>query len=549
MNSRSINHFFISNKYKLPFRFFFCTFLCFIVCAFIVISSYAQILQPRRYERKQKGSDDYFTIIPLKDEGLCLLRHKDKFNGGKRVWEFLLLDTALQEVKTVEFEEENRNNLVGYEYVPGYLYFLYRAGETSRNNLQLIEFKTNGELSGRFEINPELDFKLTHFIKAGSKMILGGYVSKEPVILIYEMATNLIKVVPGFFQKDNELVDLRANQNKTFNTILIDRSNRQEKKFIFRTFDENGELLLEDVVPIEEKKSLQTSISSTLERDEILVAGSWGDRQAKQSVGFYSLPIDPFHEQKINYFTFGELTHYLDYMKPARARRIRESSEKDISEGRNPDFYNYIMPYKVEENKEGFLMLAEVYTPVSTSNQFIGPYGSPYGYGMPYGNPYIYNPYYGNYFVNRMYNPYSYGNNVRNSDQIKTTQSVLIAFDPNGKLLWDQSMKMENIESASLGQVSDFNYSKGEIVFIYKSKDAELKIKVIDPVGGDVQEVTEKIKLTDPNDQFRSEKEQEGGLRKWYDNTFYIWGYQTIRNLSMEDRVRDVFYINKVVVR
>jgi hypothetical protein len=510
----------------------------------------AQLDQPHRYERVQKGSDDYFTIISLQDEGLCLLRHKDKYNKGKRVWEFVLVDTALVEKKSVTFEVDTRNNLLGYEYVPGVIFFLYRTGETTKNTLELIEFNTQGDELGRYEIKPELDFKITHFIKVGAKMVFGGYVNKDPVILIYEMATNLIKVVPGFFQKENELVDLRANQNKTFNVILIDRSAKAEKKLNFRTFDENGELLLEDVVPIEDKKSLQTSITSTLEREELFAMGTWGDRQGKQSAGFFTIKVDPFSDQKINYFDFASLTHFLDFIKPKRADRIRENSAADIEAGRNPDYANYVMPFKIVEHPTGFLMLAEVYNPVSTSNQYNSFNSNAYS-NMGYGNPYLYNPYYpGYYFPSRMYRPYTYGNNIKNADEIKTTQSVLLAFDATGNLLWDQGMKIDNISRTSLEQVSDFYYDKNKISLVCKNKEAELQVRFIRTDNSESQELKTKIVLSDPLDEFRSEKENEGGIRQWYKNSFYVWGYQTIRNLNnKEDRIRDVFYINKVVVR
>ncbi|HEY8936757.1 MAG TPA: hypothetical protein VIM65_16120 [Cyclobacteriaceae bacterium] len=525
-------------------------YLAILFCiVFTTIESDGQVIQTNRFERKQKGSDDYYTIISLKDEGLCLLRHKDKYNGNKRVWEFVLLDTALAEKKTVEFEIENRNNLVGYEYVSGFIYFLFRAGDTNKNMLFLVEFNVDGVEISRHEIKPELDFRLTHFIKVGSKMVLGGYVSKDPVILLYEMNTNLIKVVPGFFQKENELVDLRGNVNNTFNTVLIDRSTKAEKKLIFRTFDEEGEMLLEDVVPIDDRKSLQTSITSSLEREELMVLGSWGDRQSKQSVGFFSLMVDPFGDQKINYFDFASLNHYLDFMKPTRARRIQEASERDIKAGRNPDFANYVMPYKVEEHKEGFFMLAEVYEQSGATNQFNNPYTNPYGMGYGGFYPYYYNPYYPGFYPSRMYNPYGYGGNVRNAEQIKTTQSVLLAFDSKGKLLWDQGMKVDETTRQSITQISDFVYWKGEIVFVYKNKDADIKVKIIEPLGDSSEDISEKVRMRNPADEFRSEREQEGGVRSWYKNSFYVWGYQTIRNINdREDRVRDVFYINKVVV-
>jgi hypothetical protein len=82
---------------------------------------------------------------------------------------------------------------------------------------------------------------------------------------------------------------------------------------------------------------------------------------------------------------------------------------------------------------------------------------------------------------------------------------------------------------------------------LYK-KESELKIKSVVLPEDSVAEATEKIKTNDPVDDIRSEKDYEGGVKQWYNNTFYVWGYQTIRNVTKEDRVRDVFYINKVVV-
>src|SRR5688500_13951489 len=83
-------------------------------CFFVMgcIFAYAQPRQTHRFETKQKDSDEYYSIIPLKEEGLALLREKNKYNGGKRLWELTLLDTALQERKTFDIEVEHRYLLI-----------------------------------------------------------------------------------------------------------------------------------------------------------------------------------------------------------------------------------------------------------------------------------------------------------------------------------------------------------------------------------------------------------------------------------------------------
>lgn len=506
-----------------------------------------QIQQTERFEIVQKNSDEYFTIISLKDEGLALLREKNEYNGNKKNWEIIILDTDLVEKRKFDIEINQRHVLLGYEIDKKRLYLLYRTGETTKNSLELIEINTAaGSEAGRFQIKPELDFKVTHFSKAGSSFIMGGYVTNEPAVLLYDAAFNSIKVLPGFFQKDNELVDLRVNQNKTFNSVLIDRSLRSERKLVFKTFDETGNLLLEDVLPIEDDKSLQTSLSSTLEREELVLLGTWGEKQSKQSQGFFSLTVDPFKEQKIKYFHFGMMDHFLDHLNPKRAERIKETTQDAILAGRKPSFTSYVMPFKIAETPDGYLLLAEVYTPSSTMNPYYNnPYGNPY-----YANPYnYYNPFWPGYYPGmRMYRPYPYGSQTRNADNVKLDQTVVVAFDAEGNMLWNQSITLDDLKRSSLEQVSDFYKDDKNLIFLYK-KESELKIKTITMDEGVAKEITEKIKLKDPIEEIRSEKEHEDGVRHWFKNAFYLWGYHTVRNVQNKDnRVRDVFYINKIEV-
>lgn len=512
-----------------------------------VVTAQAQVEQTERYEIIQKNSDEYFTIISLEEDGLALIRERDKYKGNKQLWEIILLDGDLAEKTRLELEINQRYRLLGYEIARNELYLLFRTGETTRNSLELVRVDTqNGEESGRYEINPELDFKITHFNKVGPNIIFGGYVTDEPAILLFDPAENSLKVIPGFFQKDNELVEVRVNENETFNSVLVDRSQRSERKLVYKTFDATGNLLLEDVVPIDEDIALQNSLSSTLKREELVLLGTWGEKQGKQSLGFFSLPVDPFSQQKINYFHFGMMDHFLDYLNPKKADRIKESTRESIADGRKPSFTSYVMPFRIEETSEGFIMLAEVYNPSSTANPYYNsPYGRPY-YSNPY---YYYNPFWPGYFPGmRMYRPYAYGDNMRNADNIKLYETVAVAFDPQGNMMWDQSIMLDDIKRPALEQVGDFYTDTDNLHFIYK-KESELKIKSISLGEGTATEATEKIKLKEASDEIRSEKELEEGVRHWVENTFYVWGYQTIRNPdNKENRVRDVFYINKIVV-
>jgi hypothetical protein len=411
---------------------------------FASFAARAQVEQPFRYEREQKNSDDYYHIISLEEKGLALFRERDKFKQNNRIWELIFLDTNLQERKTAEIEIKERYKMIGYEISADHLYFLFRTGETTKNDFVLIQMSFEGLEVARHTVKPDLDFRLTHFIKAGANFVFGGYVNNEAAIVVFDPNASSIKVVPGFFQKDTELVDLRTNQNQTFNTILVDRGSRGERKLVFRTFDETGKQLLEDNVPIDENLTLQTGISSALEREELIIAGTWGERNSKQANGFYFLPVDPFADQKINYVEFGQLNQFVNYLSEKRAQRVKENSKEAVSEGRRSGFTSYVMPFRIMEHPTGFYLLAEVYNPVNTSSlQNTNPY-----YYNPYYPPYGYNPFWPGFYypgMSRMYRPFMYGPNTRSSDEIKSLETVVLSFSQDGKVKWDQSLKLDRL--------------------------------------------------------------------------------------------------------
>lgn len=517
---------------------------CTLILLMTMQGALAQITQSARFEKEFKYSDNAYTIIALKTGGMMLLRDLDKTEKGKKPWEIVILDENLKETKTIVVYTETRNNLIGYEHAPDELFLLYREGDTERGDLTLVRVNLKTEQEKYFELKPELTLNITHFNKAGESIVLGGYVNKEPAVLLYDMKSESMKVLPGFFQKETELVDLRTNVNSTFNVVLIERA-RDQHQLSFQTYDETGQLLLEDKVNIEKNISLQTGITSTLQREDLIVMGTWGEGNSRLSNGFYAMPVDPFGDQKITYVAHGELEHLLDYQKENRAERIKEKTKEEIRNGNIPNYTNYVMPYRIEEYEGGFILLAEIYNPATNNYNNFGnnPY-NPYYFGS------MYSPYGGWYYpgYRRMYpRPYSYNNNTRTNDDVKTYESAVIAFNPAGKLRWDVSLDLDEIKLANMEQVADFHYFDKQVVLVYK-KESELISKWVD-LETNVQETnTEKIKLSQAEDEVRSEKEYEGGVRHWHGNVFYVWGFQSIKNPTLEDRVRDVFYINKVEV-
>jgi hypothetical protein len=505
-------------------------------------SAFAQIKQVGRFEVEQKGSDASWTIISMKEQGIALVRDKSRFLNSDKIFEIKILDSLLHEVADTEVNVPSRMSLIGYEYTPEYLYLLLRSGDNEVARVLLLEYDIKTREVERYDIKHEFNLRLTHFTVLDRHAIIAGYVTREPAVLIYDIVDSQLKVVPGFFLADTELLDVRINANGTFNTLTTNRSSRQDKTLTIRTFDKKGVQLMEDEIKIDHGKTIVSGLTSSLVRDELLIAGTYSIGNSKTAAGFFSVLADPFKEQPIHYYDFAQLNHFLDYFSAKRAGKIKASAQKFRERSKDPEFKVNVSNVRLEEKASGFFLLAEAYTTITSGN--MGPY--PYGGGG-------YNPYYSPYgmygyspFASRYYNsPYNFYNQAARSDFLMQSTSVL-AFSPDGKLEWDHSLKADDERKPALEQLADFWCDKNKIVIATKS-ESDLVVKARfknDEAASD----TVQVLLKKPTEIVREETNGEGGVRHWYGNKFYVWGYQTVKDPEMrfEDRTRSVFYLIKV---
>src|SRR5258707_10969475 len=71
----------------------------------------AQGSQPARFELIHEHGDHGFTAVSLKQNGLGLIREKEKTEGTQRLWEVILLDSALQQTWSTIVSLESRQTL------------------------------------------------------------------------------------------------------------------------------------------------------------------------------------------------------------------------------------------------------------------------------------------------------------------------------------------------------------------------------------------------------------------------------------------------------
>lgn len=500
----------------------------------------AQLAQRYRLEIPTKASEADYDIITMGQEGLALVRDLQKYGEGKKKWQIELVDTTLQRFWSAELDLDNRLNLVGFEHVPGRLYLLYRESQTTYYNFQLVTFEFAGQSIQIDKVRFDLNFQLTHFTVAGRTALFGGYVNSEPAVLLFDHTSDQPKVLPGLFTKNISLLDVRANQNESFNVLLVENRRSDKHKLILRTFDPAGNMIVDDVIDIDSRYALLSGITSRLVNDEMMIVGTYGEGNGNQTVGVYSLLVDPFAEQTVTYTDLASLDHFLDYLPEKKARKIQSKASRDKSQGKVPGYKANLLPIRLDERDNHFYLFAEMFHPPSNMTYF------------PYGNPawnYNYNSIMSPGSPNRLGgydNPY-YNEPVVRNTEVKMIQSILLRFKTPTSMPEGLTMKFDDVKRSVLDQTGDYFISRDSVIMAYKKKN-EI---VYQHESGDpmIRPVPQKMTtaMLQPTDVLKEEEDDSGALRFWYGTHGYAWGYRRVRATVDDDvETRFVFYVNRL---
>ncbi len=522
-------------------RIYFLLFLT----TLIDVSAKAQITQPNRFEKEQKMSDNFYFVFPMGPDGVVLFRDKTKLAAGnKKTWELLWLDEELNEKWYTELEIGSRLDVAGFDAFNGDLYFLLRASDNNRSNFELIKLRSDFETE-RYEIENDMRFDLTHFIIVNNSAILGGYVTQQPAIVIYDLGSEKPRLLPGFFIKNSEIVDLKLNSNGTFNVMLFEQASVDIKKLKLKTYDAKGNLLIEDEYDVNNQVKLHTGTSSSLIRDDMLLVGTFGNKVSNQSYGLFTAIVDPFKDEDINFIHYHKIEEFFDYMGEKKARKYKRRVEKLRQKGKDLEFSTNLIPVSMFETDDGFVLYAEAFQQSSVPPAPTGFYGNDYynpffNYNYGYNRRFYAPPYYG----------YPFGPSAQSvNTEKKFTQSMLLSFDENGKLQWDICFPFKSLKKSQVEQVSDI-YMAEEKVFVFYKYEKEIQVHKFSFKTEELSSEELPIQLNHPNEVLRSENKEDGTIKFWYGNHLLIWGYQSIKGAGkeFESENRNVFYINKISV-
>ncbi len=487
-----------------------------------MIPSFGQIDQQARFELLLSDNDLHgnYEVSSLAEQGILVYRMVTDSREDKL--ELIKVDTSLHE-SWRGFITLQKNLRVSQIKVKNQVaYILLKSGTYTSGDFQVIAIRVDEGNYRVHTIKNLIPFNPTDFVVTNEGMMLGGYFNYRPLVLHFSFETERSKILPGLFNEQGELTQIKTYDNG-FVDVIISAKNYERKKCLWiRNYDQNADLVKTTVLEPKTNHNLIFGRSVKMPNDEQVVAGVYGYRNIEYSRGIFIAEINPYGEYHINYYNFGDLQNFFSYMKARREKRVKERIERRKIKGKKTRFNYRLMVQEVIPYGNQFVMLGEAFYPrySYTSTQ-----GNSFGISSFYGNPLMRG--------DRIFDGYQY------------THAVVIGFDANGKLTWDNSFEINDVKTFELQQYVKIAPSKNQISLLY-FHDNLIRSKIIKDNKVLEGKTADPLKSKFESDEIKKNDTQTSKLDYWYPQHFFASGIQKVRNKQNEGLYRKVFFINKI---
>ncbi|GAA5038356.1 hypothetical protein GCM10011506_34600 [Marivirga lumbricoides] len=496
---------------------------------FFCFNAYTQITQPLRYEIEIEDFYDPYFIVSAEENGIFIFKEMSlKSTGKEKVWQIIQLDTSLVEVNMQEVIIDSKFSFRGYDYQNGKFVMLFQEGEEYAEDLLFITFSVDQLVFKTYLYENLVPINLTEFEMKNDAVIFGGNANTRAVLMMYNFSAERGVVLPGFYNDRSSLLQIVTKSDDNL-VRIITSERRYDRSYgiTIRAYTTQGELIFTEDINAKDDISLTNGRVVDSSNGSDLLAGTYSTKKRREtSRGLFIADLSDPEQENIEYYNYANLENFFNYMKEKRKMRVKKRIARKKIKGKKLKFSYRLYVQDIIKQRNQNILIGEAYYPTYSS----GSYGfSPY---------------------NNFSDPFMSRGNTQVFDGYKYTHAVLMAFDNNGNLLWDNSFEINDLKSFQLEKHVHVAFSEEQMVMLYLY-DQQIKVKVIK--GQEIIEgkFTEDLRLMYESDEMKANSEDLEGLEKWYGNNFYAYGVNRVKNLRDSDIQlnRKVFFINKIVVK
>ena len=504
---------------------------------FLFQYSYAQLKEYSRFEQKIPRKSDYtFELLPLPQEKkLIVFGEKENWDEEtrRRLYYFKVLDSSLTQIREKEYKIERKWQYEGYHTDSTNLYLLFYTD--NHRQFALLSYSFTGDLDFKQGEIP-FTFSPSSFVVFGNNLFLIGTNKGKDVIIDFSFFDNTLKVVPTYFDDKFDIKNIAINRTENVAHVLIRETKRGPKNFFIRQLLSNGKQIGETKLTFAKDK-YPTDLEMLSINNENYLIGLYGNGQSHfYSQGWiwgkYKADEKPYLKQE----SFDYLKHFFEYM-PTEKRKERENEKvkEKLQKGKH---YNYKLRLRLHK-------------PIFWDNKIIAvaeSYNASYQYNNSILNPYpmmTTNPILLPSVYDRWCN-YRYPYNTA-PPTYQFVHCIVMAFDLQGNLLWDNAMKIKDITKTTLHENVTISLQKEYNILLQPyEKGINLKVFKEREVIYANEEVPYQLTYEIEPDKEKKIRPTNNEIFAWYDDNILIAGIYNPKADKIFSREEDVFYVAKV---
>jgi len=508
---------------------------------FLTFTVKAQKLLPVRLELAGDIDLESYHVEPIGESGALVFYESNETNEkGKRVWYFALLNSSLKQewLKSVPLESKLEFN--SSVRANGKVYFLFKNRDKVSKEYDIYEIVIFDKKEQHFtSISGSIPYKseIVGFNILNNTACLGLQMEKRNADLAFvDLTTGTI--IPVHLNKEEEALieTIYTNKaNKQFYVVVKYFNSVTFFTDYIYIFNSNGKSLSTLKVDYPDNLRIPRNFkfaSVTQSRLSIigtydLLAGrrpSWNDLGSETdyeskalSAGFFYLHFKEGKQDKFAFYDFMKFDNTY-YSVNGKEIRTTKSNNADADFKKVNVFYKISNP-QITKNGDITVFSVELYKPYfKTESRMDYDF-----YGRPYPMTY------------QVFDGYEY------------YDVIFSGFDPNGNMIWNNDFPINNLKTYSLQNhvIAVANNNLLTFAYVNKGKIISQTFNGSSDIG-DREETPLETKFA----KDRVVQDANNRLKPWYGDYYLIYGYQKLRNRSLQDKsLRTVFYINKIAFK
>ncbi len=499
----------------------------------------AQKLHPVRLEVPGDLNADVYKIEPVGEKGVLVFYETNETdNDGKRVWYFALVDTKLKQKWLKSVPLNIKLTYVTSTQGNHKVYFLFKNREKVSRDYDIYEivvFDTRAEHFTSISGSIPYKSKIAGFSVIANTACVGLNMENRKADLAFiDLTTGEINPI-HLDKEDEALIETIHvdNKSKRFYVVIKYFNSVTFFKDVVYAYNLHGKQVaaMETDYPDNIRLPRNHRFAS-ISKDHISIIGtydlitgkrpSWKDVSVEDDVekdatsaGFFFLSFNMGKQEKLVFYDFMKFdnTYYSVHGKEITMTKNKDNSFKKVNV-----FYKINNP-KITRLVDESVFSVELYKPKYRTETRMD-----YDF---YGRPYPINY--------QIFDGYSF------------YDVIFAGFNKTGNMVWNNDFAVSDLISFSLGDhvilVPDNKLltlayvNEGNIISQTFDKSHDLSDR-------------EKIPLETAFKKDRIVQDENNKLKHWYGDYYLVYGYQKLRNRSMQDKSnRSVFFINKIAFK